>query len=165
MTPEELRDWYRKTLQDKNIVIKHIQAQLSSKEQECAQLKIDASNHAYQCDKAKQERDKAEAENSSLRAECERLKAELKTTEETLADKDRKLYNNDLASLRADNESLTNIISASLRDDNIESLRKRCEDLEAKMKENMMIAFTAGHCMVPGDVSFEQWYKELFLSQ
>lgn len=85
-----------------------------------------------------------EAQLSSKEQECERLKAELKTTEEALADKDRKLYNNDLASLRAENERLQidashhayNCDMAKRERDKAEneniSLRKRCEDLEAE---------------------------------
>lgn len=44
---------------------------VSTLQAEAAQLKIDASNWAYQCDQAKQERDKAEAEIEALRKERE----------------------------------------------------------------------------------------------
>lgn len=56
-----------------------------------------------------------------------------------------------------------NIIQAEDKAE-IESLRKQLEYKDKLMKENMMIAFTAGHCMVPGDVRFEEWYRENFVN-
>lgn len=83
----------------------NLQSQLSAKSQECEELK-------QRVERIKKYTDGLvkpwKIELAALRAENERLKTELKSTEEALADKDRKLYNNDLA-----------------------SLRKRCEDLEA----------------------------------
>jgi hypothetical protein len=55
-------------------IIEQETRKVASLEKEKAQLKIEASNWAYQMDRAKQERDKAERENSSLHAQIKKYK-------------------------------------------------------------------------------------------
>jgi hypothetical protein len=58
------------------LIVKAVNA-YDSLVEENKQLKIDASNWAYQCDRAKQERDKAEAENQKLREALTEIRNDL----------------------------------------------------------------------------------------
>lgn len=129
-----------------NTSIDLLNSELSSKEQECAVFEKSSKDwfDAYQ----------------DLAAQFVHRGDELLTRE------------GEIERLRAENERLTNIISASLRDDNIEILRKRCEDLEAGRKAIMFNAWTAARnydfieniqCAISelDKTEFEEWYKLL----
>lgn len=112
------------------------------------------------CDSYELKIDRMNAKMADLEAQLSSKSQELQDANGIIAASGRNIFDHkqEIESLRKQldyktEENKQNILA-------INDLRKRCEDLEADMKENMMIAFTAGHCMVPGDVSFEEWYKD-----